>query len=139
MRSPVAEHTVGFRGLWADWGDQSSDAGTQGAQAPGPVPQEGHSGGQRWGQLTRPAVLISKGVLASHPPLVLGPPPAPLRASWGQEPEEEESKSREGQGLSHIPRGGPSPFLLSRTDKRAGDCAALRVSMGWGPDTAAAA
>lgn len=135
----MAEHTVGFRGLWADWGDQSSDAGTRGAQGPGPVPQKGHSGGQRWGQLTRLAVLISKGVLASHPPLVLGPPPAPLGASRGQEPEEKESKSREGQGLSDIPRGGPSPFLSSRTDKRAGDCAALRVSTGWGPDTAAAA
>ena len=139
MRSPVAEHTVGFRGLWADWGVQSSDAGTPGAPAPGPVPQEGHSGGQRGGQLARPAVLISKGGLASHPPLVLGPPPAPLGASRGQEPEEEESRSMEGQGLSCVPRGGPSPFLSSRTDEGAGGCAALTVSTGWGPDTAPAA
>lgn len=35
IRSPMAEHTVDLRGLWADWGDQNSDAGTPGDEALG--------------------------------------------------------------------------------------------------------
>lgn len=46
----------------------------------------------------------------------------------------------EGQGLSCVPRGGPSPLPVLQTDEGAGFyCAALRVSTGWGPDTAPAA
>lgn len=31
----MAEHTVDLRGLWTDWGDQNSDAGTPGDEALG--------------------------------------------------------------------------------------------------------